>query len=272
MGSVDEEAQAVEIARSFGVQVDRPVLLQDTNNVVLWLSPSPVVAKVGTTSPDRLTLELDVGLFLSATGAPIVGPSPLLPQQVHRTPKNIITYWNYEPESGPDPDAQVVASALKALHQALAEMPVMAQLHLASYDDELRLVRSRLSDSSFAPLLNDDDRHLLMDALRDLSVTPDEYHSVIHGSPHRFNILSHNGVPHFIDFETVCMGPVEWDLAHLDSTVAAAYPGDVDSVRLERCRTLVSVKTAVWCWAQADRADMRSHAEHHLASVRAAYG
>ena len=33
-----------------------------------------------------------------------------------------------------------------------------------------------------------------------------------------------DGEPMFIDFETVCYGPVEWDLCHLEPSVAHRYP------------------------------------------------
>ena len=72
----------------------------------------------------------------------------------------------------------------------------------------------------------------------------------------------------FIDFETVCLGPHEWDLAHLPEAVAAEYPGDVDRELLAACRTAVSAKTAAFCWADAQRGDLRQHAEHHTALLR----
>lgn len=34
------------------------------------------------------------------------------------------------------------------------------------------------------------------------------------------------------------------------------------------CRALVSVKTAVWCWAKYDHPDLRSHADYQLELVR----
>lgn len=46
--------------------------------------------------------------------------------------------------------------------------------------------------------------------------------------------------PLWSDFEDVCAGPVEWDLASLTLSDEAvdAYPGDVDRTRLEECRDL----------------------------------
>ena len=75
----------------------------------------------------------------------------------------------------------------------------------------------------------------------------------------------------FIDFETVELGPFEWDLAHLDEEVTGLYPADLDEDLLQTCRISISAATSTWCWEGIDRgADMRSHAEQHLETVRRA--
>jgi aminoglycoside phosphotransferase (APT) family kinase protein len=92
---------------------------------------------------------------------------------------------------------------------------------------------------------------------------------VIHGSPHRFNILVVDAAPKFIDFETVELGPLEWDLAHLEPEVAGLYPGEFDDQALALCRVMVSAATSTWCWEGLERgSDMQSHAQHHLQVVR----
>ena len=81
------------------------------------------------------------------------------------------------------------------------------------------------------------------------------------------------GEPMFIDFETVCYGPVEWDLCHLDSSVTRQYPPACNLEALSLARLVVSAMTSALCWEGLDRGeDMRSHAEHHLAVVRGASG
>jgi thiamine kinase-like enzyme len=90
---------------------------------------------------------------------------------------------------------------------------------------------------------------------------------VIHGSPHPFNILLVDDEPRFIDFETTCIGPLEWDLAHTPE-VEHSYAGAHNAELLRACRDMVSVKTAAWCWMDVDRGDLRYHAEAHLAHVK----
>ena len=99
-------------------------------------------------------------------------------------------------------------------------------------------------------MLEPPDRRVLLNALgRAKSEARNWPRAVIHGSPHRMNILNQEGAPVFIDLETIQTGPLEWDLAHLEPEVAEAYPEDHDEDRLDVCRTAVSAATATWCWA-----------------------
>lgn len=129
-----------------------------------------------------------------------------------------------------------------------------------------------LERPDLTPELVDVDRALLRKTLVDgiarlAKMTGSE--RVIHGSPHRFNILVADAGPRFIDFETVALGPLEWDLAHLEPEVADLYPGDFDHQVLARCRVIVSAATSTWCSGGLDRgSDMRNHAQHHLEAVR----
>lgn len=262
------EEAASEVARDFGVEVEEPVLLQDTNNIVFWLAPSPVVAKINSGQPDRLERELSTAMALDDASAPVVGPSHLLPRAVHQRQGYHITFWRYVSGTGVDLSARTIASALGVLHAALARISGTGQL--PAFSEELDLVVRRLHDPIFAPALGDADRGRLVGALEVL--TPGgSVGDVLHGSPHRFNILGEQGSPRFIDFETVCRGPIEWDLAHLEPAVAEAYPATIDSQMLDRCRLAVSAKTAAWCWDLADQnEEMRHHALHHLEIVREA--
>jgi thiamine kinase-like enzyme len=165
-----------------------------------------------------------------------------------------------------------MASELFALHRALAE--VGHRRTLPTFDERLIETIRSLDSPSFAPELVGSDRAVLRSTLSDVVtrlVEGPRISEVIHGSPHRFNILVVQGAPRFIDFETVERGPIEWDLAHLDQEVAARYQGSVDLKTLALCRVAISAATSAWCWDAPERGDdMRFHAEHHLAVVRAA--
>jgi Ser/Thr protein kinase RdoA (MazF antagonist) len=151
-------------------------------------------------------------------------------------------------------------------------MPTSLAASLPSYRAELDAARRLLADGSALRSLGANDRKVLAVALAAADEADAGFDThVLHGSPHRLNVLTVDGEPRFIDFETVCLGPWEWDMAHLEQEVALHYPEGLDPNRLKLCRTLVSAKTAVWCWEQAAQsAEMRWHAEHHLDVVKEA--
>lgn len=267
MKGMRAEDAAVAVAREFGLSVTRAVMLADSNNVVVRLHPSPVVAKVGTGHHDSLQLELDVVRHLVACRAPVVAPATELPQRVHRFRGFALTFWRYQEDEGGDHlESQVFGRALFRLHEALATYPGV----LPTYHKELEKVSDLLSEPRQCPALDAVDRQLLLSALRrfrgELADRVDQW--ALHGSPHDLNVLAVRGEPRFIDFETACRGPLEWDLAHVGPEARAAYPNVLDARALAACAALVSVKTAAWCWARIDHQDLRWHAAHHLEVVK----
>ena len=268
---MDAVGPVANFARSVGVTVDEPVLLRSTNNVVAWLSPSDVVAKISG-HDERLRRELALGSALTALEAPIVPPHPRLGDRVYRVAGLHVSFWVHLPQGdAPDLSSDELAAGLAALHRRLAHVVDLQQVVIPSIGEEIATTLTALDDPTFAPELQPGDRALLADALVNVSLdAPADRAPVIHGSPHRFNVLSSGGRARFIDFETVSRGPVEWDLAHLEPAVAERYPRGVDDELLARCRTAVSAKTTAYCWAALDRGpDMRWHAEHHLERVQA---
>ncbi|MFE6491706.1 phosphotransferase, partial [Streptomyces sp. NPDC057747] len=70
--------------------------------------------------------------------------------------------------------------------------------------------------------------------------------------PHPGNVLSTKNGPLFIDLETCCRGPVEFDLAHVPEAVCEHYPS-VDQGLLDECRQLVIAMVAAWRWELGDQ-------------------
>jgi hypothetical protein len=265
---------AVRVADGFGLRLQEPVLLRSTNNIVAWLRPAPIVAKVGLGRQPGFRREMSVARELSALGAPVVPPSLELPAIVHSRDGFEITFWLYCPQSSNVdlPGAQI-AAALKRLHAAYATISRELRADLPSYMSELESVSELLRDIVRLSALPEADRHLLRHAFDRLLarmqlLSPAETHIVIHGSPHPYNILTVDGELRFIDFETTCIGPLEWDLAHTAPDAELCYAGAANPTLLRACRDMVSVKTAAWCWADVDRGDLRYHAEVHLARVK----
>jgi Ser/Thr protein kinase RdoA (MazF antagonist) len=182
-----------------------------------------------------------------------------------------MSFWTYYPQSDGDPGSTAVARALAQLHDTLDGLDVDPAWSLPSWDEAPKDVLRRLEDESFACLLGRADRELLRTALGAFGQVSElsANHGGLHGSPHSFNTLTVSGSPIFIDLETACRGPREWDLCHTAPAVAEAYQGSVSQEALEKGRLIVSAMTSALCWDGIDRGpDMRFHAQHHLAQVR----
>lgn len=74
--------------------------------------------------------------------------------------------------------------------------------------------------------------------------------------------------PLFIDLETSCQGPTEFDLAHVPEDVTEHYPG-IDPAMLNDCRALVLAMVAAWRWNAGDQfPNGRQWAEHSIWALR----
>jgi aminoglycoside phosphotransferase (APT) family kinase protein len=126
-----------------------------------------------------------------------------------------------------------------------------------------------------SPALPDAERRLLGDTLRDMRRAisgrgrPEQ---LLHGEPHPGNLLATEGGPVFIDLETRCRGPVEFDLAHAPDEVADHYPG-IDRDLLRECRILVLAMIIAWRWDRDDQLpDGRRLGAEWLDQMRAQLG
>jgi hypothetical protein len=270
----DAIAVAAAVARNLGLTVEQPMPLRSTNNAVAWLRPANVVAKVSAVRNSRLHIELEVARELCALGGPVVSPAPELPDLVHCCGGLEMTFWRYHAQlTSAEPPPDRVALALRQLHATLGRLPPALRARLPSYLAELSAARALLADPAALPAITSGDRDLLASTFDRLqarldALAPADRFIPIHGAPHPYNVLVVGDEPLFIDFETACMGPVEWDLAHLDPQGEPLFGDLLDSQVLWLCRSMASVNTATLCWADIDRGDLREHAEWHLAHVR----
>ena len=273
VGAVDYLEPIFDMSALLGLAVSNSVPLRSTNNVVVWLRPSPVVVKATASPQNCLGWELEVARALHDAGAPVAGPSALVEPVVHHQDGWDMSFWTYHAETEGLPEPRSVARALRQLHEKLDVLNDDPAWSLPSWDEAPKTVRHRLEDESYAPLLGRADRELLRTALGTFGQVSQlsAEHGGLHGSPHSFNTLMVPGSPIFTDFETACTGPREWDLCHTHPAVAVAYQGSFSEVALKKARLIVSAMTSALCWEGIDRGpDMRFHAEHHLTQVRSA--
>jgi Ser/Thr protein kinase RdoA (MazF antagonist) len=259
----------VDVARRLGLDVAEPRLLQETNNTVLWLWPNPVIAKVGTReeSAEDLVREHEVASALAAVGAPAARPLAETPPVRDPTTGFVVTLWHrleHDP-SGHAP-APLVGRSLRRLHDALAA----CNLRLQSFRESFERARAALSDDRRLPAIDPVDRAFLRAAIDDLVAELDRRphrERALHGEPHQGNYLRTPAGVRWIDFESACRGPLEWDLAFLPEDAWGVF-GEVDLRLLQLLRMLNSARSATWSLARIRFPEMRRYGEYHLEVLR----
>ena len=271
VGRVTPTRAAVEVAGHLGLVVEEPILVQETNNTVVWLRPHAIIAKVGTHphSDELLAREHEVTSALAALGAPVGPPLAGIGPMRHPATGFLVTLWRrLDHYADAQPPGSMVGESLLRVHEALS----LCDVRPPSFRVGLQRARTALSDDRRVAALPTADRAFLRDAFDDLLDRLDGRTldlRTLHGEPHDGNrVVTRSGCV-WIDFEAACRGPLEWDLAFLPDDARAAF-GDVDRELLELCATLNSARVATWCWVQARFPEMRWHAAHHLAVVRSA--
>lgn len=250
------------------IEFEQFVVIQDTNNVVVWLEPTAVIAKVGrwTHSAPGLIREHAIARQLDDLGAPVATPVGV--PYVDSTTSMVSTLWTKidEVSDVETVDPASLAACLSSVHRALIDTTI----ELPDFRELLDLAARTLFDDNATGRLDDADRRLLRFSYGRLRDETDSMSMVlrpIHGEPHIGNFLTTPTGGFLIDFETVCRGPIEWDLASLPHGVAALFEG-IDARLLESLRVLNSIRVATWCWTSPGAA-MRAAGQHHLDLVRA---
>jgi Ser/Thr protein kinase RdoA (MazF antagonist) len=123
------------------------------------------------------------------------------------------------------------------------------------FTDRIAEAWTLVADPDRTPKLTDADRAFLagtLDRLRRAVSDSGRPEQLLHGEPHPGNLLPTALGPLFIDFETCCRGPVEFDLAHAPDEVADFYP-DVDHDLLRDCRAVMLAMITAWRWDRDDQ-------------------
>jgi Ser/Thr protein kinase RdoA (MazF antagonist) len=263
---------AIGVGEQLGLTLDGPVLIQETNNTVVWLRPHPIIAKVGTHSysAEVLVREHAVASALAMTEAPIARPFSGSAPVRHLESGFIVTLWNrLDHDPNAEADGAAVGRSLSKIHEALGDCDVA----LPSFRAGLEHARGALFDDLSVAAAEPDDREFLRAAFIDLFKRLDDHTfaaKTLHGEPHSNNYLLTSTGIRWIDFEGACRGPLEWDLAFLPRDGVAVFP-EVDTDLLALLKALNSARVVTWCWVQDRFPEMRRFGQHHLAIVRATW-
>lgn len=242
------------LASEVGLSVGDAIVIQNSNRLAVRLVPCDVLARVAATvgrNQEGAVFELEMARRLEETESPIAVLEPRVEPLVYVRDGFAVTYWKYYE---PLPDGNIApveyAQALERLHAGMRQLDVVAP----HFTDRVEAAQAVVRDCVQSPELVDADRELLSNALHSLRRVIVDWgadEQLLHGEPHPGNLLKTTSGMRFIDLETCCYGPVEFDIAHAPDEVGDHY-ALADRRLLRNCRILMLTMVAAW---RSDRDD-----------------
>jgi hypothetical protein len=261
-------AAATALAGELDLRVDDAVVIHNSNKLALRLLPCSVLVRAARVGHEVAALEVELAVRLAGSGSPVAALEPRVEPRVYERDGFAVTLWTYYDVVASDLDLPgEYADVLRRLHSGMRSVEIATPHFLDRVAEAERLVTQR----DETPALAEADRHLLLSTLRSARERirgRGAAEQLLHGEPHPGNLLNTGDGLLFIDFETCCRGPVEFDVAHVPEEVSARYP-DVDQVLLAECRRLVLAMVAAWRWDIRDEyPDGRQHGQDILSLLR----
>lgn len=263
-------AAGVATASALALRVDHAILLHDSNRIAVRLLPSDVLARVAfAVHQPHAEREVAVARRLAVTGSPVATLDPRVEPRVHLRDGFVVTLWTYYQPLPSAISPPEYAQALMRLHAGMKQIERTAP----HFTDRVAEAQSLLDDCAQTPGLGDADRELLSTTLQRLtaSITSRSANEqLLHGEPHPGNVLNTKAGPLFVDFETCCRGPVEFDVTHAPEAVSEHYPA-VNQDVLRECRILMLAMITTWRWDRNDQLpNGRQRGTEWLGEMRAA--
>jgi Ser/Thr protein kinase RdoA (MazF antagonist) len=263
-------AAAMSTASSLDLTVDEAIVLHDSNKLTVRLLPCDVLARVAPVAFQVSQFEVELAQRLAESGCPVAGLERRVDPRVYERDGFVVTLWTYyEPATPREVSPADYASALERLHAGLRKLDIPTP----HFTDRVEQAQQLVANHDRTPALADADRELLGDTLRNLRRAIGDRgaaEQLLHGEPHPGNVLTTKNGLLFIDLETCCRGPVEFDLAHAPEEVSEHYPG-VNQGLLRECRILVLAMITTWRWDRGDQfPNGRQLGTQWLGQIRAA--
>lgn len=254
-------------ASGFHLTVDDAIVLQDSNRLVLRLMPCDVVARVAPLAYQASAeFEVELAQRLAEAGSPVAALEPRVEPRVYEHDGFVVTLWTYyEPVTPREISPADYANALGRFHAGIRKLDVTTPHSTDRVAEAQGLIASRDHTQALA----DTDRELLSNTIASLRRAIGDRcaaEQLLHGEPHPGNVLSTKDGLLFIDLETCCRGPVEFDLAHVPEEVSERYP-DADQELLSECRVIVLAMVAAWRWDPGDQFPNGHRAARELLSA-----
>jgi hypothetical protein len=252
------------VASAAGLTVGEARLVGNSNKLGLRLLPCDVFARVAVVGHEVFDLEIELAQRLVENHSPVVPLDPRVEPRVYERDGFAVTFWRYHEQSG-EASPEAFAGALARLHAGMAHVDVATP----NFRDRVAEAQELVASLRRTPLLEDSDRELLRETLESCGRWIDERaapEQLLHGEPHPGNLLNTPEGQLFVDLETCCRGPIEFDLAHAPEAVSDCYPG-ADRELLRECRRLVLAMVAAWRWDVGDEFPDRERAGRVMLSA-----
>ncbi len=273
--------RAVTAAR--GLRVDDAVVLNDSNRLAVHLRPCDVLARVAPRARHNgAEFEIEVARRLAETGAPLATLDPRVEPRVYEQDDFAVTLWSYyEPVPPRDIAPDEYARALERLHAGMRQADLFGDW-LPHFTDRVDEAQRLVDDPTNNPEIAGADRELVGSTLRTMTraiIARSASEQLLHGEPHPGNVLRTRSGLLFVDLETCCRGPIEFDIAHATCNasgppieVGALYAGANQSLVRECWILMLAMITAWRCEPGDDLPNGPAMAMDWISQLRAALG
>ena len=242
---------AMEVASELDLAAADARVLHNSNKLALRMLPCDVFARVAFAGLEEFQAEVEIGRRLAELEGPVASLEPRVEPRIYERHGFAVTLWTYYEHARQELSPADYAKALERLHAGMAKVNVT----VPHFSDRVAEAQQLVASPDRTPELEDSDRKLLSSTLGSQRRAISERSSaeqLLHGEPHAGNLLNTKSGLLFIDLETCCRGPVEFDLAHVPEEVSECYSG-ADQELLRACRLLVLAMVAAWRWDQDDQ-------------------
>ncbi|WBQ04834.1 phosphotransferase [Kribbella sp. CA-293567] len=244
-------AAATSIAASLNLPTNDATVLHNSNKLALHLTPCNVFARVAHVGQEVAQLEVELAQRLAEVGCPVGELEPRVDPLVHTRDGFAVTLWTYYDPVTPEVSPADYAKALERLHTGMRKVEIASP----RFTDRIAEAQAVVATPHRSPELPNADREFLSSKLAALRQAIEHHgapEQLLHGEPHPGNLLTTKSGPLFIDLETSCHGPIEFDLAHAPEEVGKHYP-HINQDLLNDCRQLVLAIVAAWRWELGDQ-------------------
>ena len=271
------------MAAARGLRVDDAVALNNSNRLAVHLRPCDVLARVAPRSRQSgAAFEVQIARRLAETDAPIATLDPRVEPLVYEQDDFAVTLWTYyEPVPPHDIAPNEYATALEQMHAGMRQVDLTGGW-LPHFMDRVDEAQRLVDDPTNNPEIAGVDRELLATTLRSMSVSIIDRgasEQLLHGEPHPGNVLRTKGGLLFVDLETCCRGPIEFDIAH--ATINASGPpidvgtfyAGADQSLIRECWILMLAMVTAWrCEPGDDLPNGSAMATDWIRQLRATLG